>query len=197
MRYEVIVTDKNGKVVSKESRVCKSFLTNFVKWIATFFSAPPWTYGGSQSLNNTSGAGKTIPATLQQLQAFFGAWSGLVGSNLLGIVVGTSATAVAPDDYALKAIIAHGTGAGQLLHNVQTQEAVQVVGAVSSVRATRTFTNNSGGTITVREIGWYWGQHDSVNSYQYFCGVRDVLGTPKEVADGLTLTVRYTFSVTT
>ncbi|GAI73856.1 unnamed protein product, partial [marine sediment metagenome] len=61
---------------------------------------------------------------------------------------------------------------------------------------TRTFTNSSGGSITVREIGIYCFSTDTGAIARYFCIVRDVLATPQAVGNGEILTVQYTLRTT-
>lgn len=196
--YEVEVRDKNGKILSKEKRESQSLLTAFLKWLYTWLTTSDGAVGGStQTLNDTGNQGRTIPYTgATTYMGRLGGWLGLAAQSLNGIVVGSGTTAVTPADPALVTQLAQGTGANQLVHGAQSVEAVSVVALVSSVRSTRTFTNNSAGAITVREIGWYWVQYDTGPAVRYFCGARDVLVTPQTVPIGATLTVRYTFSVT-
>jgi len=197
MRYEVIVRDKNGKVSHRERRFCNSFVTNFVKWLRGWFTVALIGYPiPSYSANDTGNVGRTIPVTGTQLASNFGFFQANVNDDTHGICVGTSNQAVSPADYNLVGKIAHGTGAGQLVHGAQTYEAIEVVDNNSKWRNTRPFTNNSGSTITVKEIGIIFGMLDTGSATRYFLSCRDVLASPVDVPDGSTLTVRYTVQVT-
>lgn len=70
-----------------------------------------------------------------------------------GILVGTGTNAPANDDYTLQTKIAHGSGAGQLVHGTANVSCPTIVGANVDMVISRPFTNASGGSITVREVG--------------------------------------------
>ena len=75
------------------------------------------------------------------------------GISAYGIQVGSNATAVVITDYKLNTQIAQGTGAGQMKYSGQS-----FIGNLSSgnnrfVRISRYFTNDSGGDVTIREVG--------------------------------------------
>lgn len=196
LKYEVIVRDKNGKVLSREKRSCKSLVTNFAKWLRQWFTVTVGTaFADSWTANDTGNQGRTFPDGVSDPQGAWGFFMGIINTDTYGIVIGTSNQAVDPANYNLIGKIAQGVGAGQMVHGSQTIEAIQVVGSVSSFRNTRVFTNNSGGLITVREIGFIFGLYDSGRVTRYLLGCRDVLGTPKDVPDGSTITIRYTVSM--
>ena len=71
-----------------------------------------------------------------------------------GIRVGSSNQAVAITDNKLIAMIAHGIGSGQLNHSVHTHTQPFVIGNSVISRTKRNFDNQSGGNVTVREVGW-------------------------------------------
>jgi hypothetical protein len=116
-------------------------------------------------------------------------------SAVAGIVVGTSNTPVTVDDYKIGTLIAHGVGAGQFQYLACTVNAVVTAAPRSSCRTDRTFTNNSGGSITVKEIAMYGRAYDASATY-VICLCRDVIpDTP--VANGSSMFVKYTIYVTT
>lgn len=86
-----------------------------------------------------------------------------IGENF-GFLVGSGDTAPTMDDYQLATMITHGTGAGQLSHqaldNIDTKS---TTGQVTSFRIGRTFTNGSGGDVTVREMGMAFRHTASTN----------------------------------
>jgi hypothetical protein len=114
-------------------------------------------------------------------------------ADTYGIVVGSGTTAVAVSDYNVATKISHGTGTGQLQYGAVTLIAPTISGNDCYTEVVRGFTNGSGATVTVAEIGlvfrfegqtWYW----------LMC--RDVLGEAVDVLDTKTLTVTYRVKVT-
>lgn len=197
LQYEVIVRDAKGKVTLRRKKVSKSFVANFTRWLRSWFTITAYTGNAtSWTMTDTGNTSRTFPNTSPTAQGEYGFYMGLVNTDTFGIVVGTSATAVSPADYNLIGKIAHGTGAGQLVHGAQTIEALEIVDNTSRFRNTRVFTNNSGGLITVREIGVIFGMRDTTPAVRYILAIRDVLSPAVDVPDGNTLTVRYTISVT-
>jgi hypothetical protein len=75
------------------------------------------------------------------------------GVDTWGIMLGTSNTAKGDSDYTLGAKIAHGIGSGQLSYGTTTNNPPEVTDNITDMSFTRTFINNSGAPITVREIG--------------------------------------------
>ena len=196
LRYDVEIRDKDGNLISKESRRSRSLLTNFVKILATFLSAPWNAAGSAQSITDTGNQARTVPTATASAEGQFWGWNAPAGTITYGMVIGIGTGTIAPSDYQLWSIIAHGSNPTQMVYAGQSYEAVAVVGLVSSIRATRTFTNNSGSTITVQEIGWICTAYDSGNVQRYVLMIHDLLISPQAVPSGATLTLRYTFSAT-
>jgi hypothetical protein len=63
--------------------------------------------------------------------------------------------------------------------------------SIERFRVVRGFTNGSGGTITVKEIGLVIANQKEGLTLYNFLMARDVLGSPQDVPDGSTLTIRY------
>lgn len=118
--------------------------------------------------------------------------NGASGENL-GPVVGSGTTPVGIDDYKLDAQIMHGTGAGQLSFGPVSFNAPVTSGRDRYFEVVRTFTNDSGGTVAVREIGLHMNNEPS--SYFYLC-LRDVLGSAIDVEATKVLTVKYRITAT-
>lgn len=72
------------------------------------------------------------------------------GADYRGIIVGSGTTAVAIDDSTLASMIDHGSTAGLLEYG---SSSLTRTGDGRSFRLLRSFTNNSGGDVTVNEIG--------------------------------------------
>ena len=133
----------------------------------------------------TSGSNRTAP-----FQVF---------ADECGIVVGTSATAVAVADDNLVAIIANGSSAGQFVYYGCYGLNYATGASSASFDIERIFRNSSGGNITVAEIGIYataTNQSSPIDSQVYgFCILRDVLGATVTVNNGEYLKVKYTITV--
>jgi hypothetical protein len=80
---------------------------------------------------------------------------GGAGVDSIGVVVGTGTTAVDKADNALETQINDGAGSGQLDHGVTTIGSEYDDSGKKSWKISRPFTNNSGGTITIREVALY------------------------------------------
>ena len=189
--YSVTVRDRDGKVISRERRRAHSFLKQWNEFIWFFH------FGGNIYPKITNGSSTKLDSHDNNFRM-----SGGEGDASLGIVIGTSNTPVAVDDYAIVAKIAEGYGSGQMHHLANTFAAPVVSPPSCGYSISRIIVNNSGGLITVRESGLYhqhsyrWGP-GADNFYFYFsCGVRDVFVAPQDVPDGGSITVNYTLQVT-
>jgi hypothetical protein len=148
LRYELILKDKNGKIIRKEKRISKSLLRAFMLWLYSKFTmTASGQYAATWSVTNISGTAVNFPRSSAGAESQFGFFGAASGDANVGIRIGKSSQTVTPTDYELIQKIAHGTGLDQMLYGTQTLEAVQTVGNVSSFRFTRPFTNNSGATI--------------------------------------------------
>lgn len=197
IKWNVEVKNKAGKTTFKKAGIAKSLLRNFMYWLHAWFTIA-WggTYATSWTAPDTGNISRTFPYASASAQCIFGFFDALANNSLSALRVGSGDTAVTPVDYELAALIAHGSTSGLLVYNTQTVEAVTVVGQNTSFRVSRSFTNNSGATITIKEIGAAEGQNDSAGVVRYLLYLRDVLPSSVPVPDGSTFTLRYTFTVT-
>lgn len=120
------------------------------------------------------------------------------GVSTYGIVLGTSDTAESFSSYAMGAQIAHGTSTGRMNYAAQTALAsFTFTSGTKKLTAThtRTFTNVSGATITVKEIGFILRFGVGTNSDLKALIIRDLLASPADVETGKTLTVTYNLSL--
>ena len=185
--YEIIVRDKNGKVISRQKDEAHSFLVQYNELLAACFA------GVGVTIKDTGGTDRTIDAEYTSFNL-----NAAIGVVLRGIRVGTGSTAVAVGDYALETAIAEGTGAGQLSYQAQTYPInVTVSDPDCTFELKRIIENHSNGTIVVTEIGIYvrCRGDPSATSY-YLCIARDVLGSSVSVPVGGTITVIYTWKIT-
>ena len=183
------VTDKNGKVISRQRwRRSHSYVQGW-NWVvcAQFLGAsnpsPPL-----GSVRNTAGG----YVNLRSSGSPFRCNAGTSVTNI-GIRVGTDNTPVAITDYALKAPIAEGVGSGQMEHQAQTFNFVGVVGNVCSFQTERVIVNNSGAQINVRETAIYMMAYRYPTTGTEICASRDLIS--QDVPDGGSITVTYTIRI--
>lgn len=112
-----------------------------------------------------------------------------------GIVVGTDDTAFDIDDYKLGAPIDHGNSAGQLSYVGMDKPSLDYTANVWTASLVRLFNNNSGDTVTVKEVGIISRSVLFSNSVDFFLLARDVLVSPVDVVNGAQLTVTYEISM--
>jgi hypothetical protein len=121
-----------------------------------------------------------------------------VGATYYGILVGTGTTAPTINDYAMETLITHGTGAGQLQYGAVAFGLPTATAVLSYFTVTRDFSNASGGSIVVNEIGLAVDMHPTNQVFSntrpnnvFILTIRDVIGGGITVDDGETLTVNY------
>jgi hypothetical protein len=195
IEFEVI--DKGGKLLQKGKFPAKSWVGNILGLLSTIIST--WAATGSGSslytradLLDISGASKNIGLASGSSEKLGGCAE--AGAANAGIVVGSSDFPVSIGQYTLGTAISHGTGSGQLQYGATTVESL-VKNSTWYFRIIRTFTNGSGATVTVREIGLFIKLGNSTSPYWYSCMLaRDVPASAINVPAGSTLTVRYIIS---
>ena len=115
---------------------------------------------------------------------------------LIGIVIGTGVGAVAPTNDSLGTRIVHGEGAGQMLYGGCELFALTFANPNGSFVIRRYFTNESGGGITVSEVGIHSPARAGAGNLSYlFCIARDLTGGVL-VNDTELLEVTYTAQIT-
>lgn len=177
------VHDKTGKLVFDDTQRGHSWIRNYYNVMAaTIFRAGLGSAyeAGSLKIKQSNG-------TLENV------WSWWINHAYIGstIAIGTSSAAWSAENYALGALIASGSGSGQLMQGATT------AGTPSYDAGTKTFSNtlvmvannNSGGSITVAEVGLY-----GTNGNSLYLD-RSVLSPTVAVAKGAQLTVTYTISM--
>ena len=195
---EFEVRDKNGKLIQKGKFPAKSWVGNIVGLLSAILSTWGTTSAGlyalftRSDLLDTSGASKNMGLASSAQVALGGCAP--VGETTAGIVVGSSDTPVSIGQYVLVSPIGHGTGSGQLSYGATSVETM-VKNASWYFRIIRTFTNGSGATVTVKEIGLYVRLGNNASPYYYSCMLaRDVPASAINVPAGSTLTLRYIIS---
>jgi len=183
------ITDKNGKIVKEwKEKVSRSFV---IAWLQYFSCALGHPWGSDSDPVNIQDTGDGTRATsfaaLDMNQAF--SLEAAAASVLYGILAGTGTTPPATEDYALETLIAEGAAATQLNYGATSVLTANIVGASVELPVTRAMVNNSGGAITVKEVGMVI-RHGGYYLLMVHDAVNDV------IPDGNTYTVTYTFKTT-
>jgi len=109
------------------------------------------------------------------------------------IVVGSGTTKPSINDTGLTSQIGNGTGAGQLEYGSDSlvTPIINLNTNSASFTWSKSFTNGSGGNVTVAEVGAYI----NVGSNKYFI-LHDLLPSPITLGNTQVLTVVYTITIT-
>jgi len=199
--YELEVRDKHGKLIRRIRGESHSWTRWFLGLLKGQFATRHMVAigGGNETVKDITGADQTYPRHDDStLQTYYKDISVDCPGNddSYGVVVGDDDTPNIADQLALNSQIAHGSGAGQLVYGAHTFESVSDADGEFGFRIIRSFTNNSGSTVTVKEIGIY-ARACSVEAVSFYvCLARDVLATPQSIPDGAALTVRYRAYIT-
>lgn len=184
-----VVTDPKGKVISDSGqKKARSFIIQFLEFLYAHF----WCIATDYDATDVAGNENTIWIGNQSTYRQFNIGA-LVNDSLYGIVVGTGNTPADNEDNKLETQLTEGTGLGNITHGaMDVTDTPSVVGANVDWEILRSFPNNTGSTITIREAGIY------VNAFPayYHCVIRDVLGIPVVLPDKCALTVYYTLRTT-
>jgi len=193
------ITDANGTVIKEWTEPAHSLNTNFATIIWALWDA------AQAELTDTGGTAIYIQG------ASGGAWAVTApsGNTSYGIVVGSGATAgstPSPSTYKLSAQIPQGTSSGQIEYGAVSVGSTSTSGQTTSFTVSRSFTNVSGASLSVTEIGlavYMTGfamtnvSTSSAITSDYILISYDIPSSAISVANGQTLTITYTFSVTT
>jgi len=187
MFIELEVRDKNGRLIKRYEREGHSWVGNVIRvlWLHAKGGTPTTGYyvcSGIVPQNPVATSG-------YQVNWFTGAYYpyGNVGMSAgadddsFGILVGSDDTPVSLSDYNLKSQI----GNSVLSHGATTLEDI-TYGDTYYFRIIRQFSNNSGSTVTVKEMGLFFK-----NANMSFMFARDVISPSIDVPDGGVLTCRY------
>jgi len=193
---KIKVINEKGKCIYYRRYRSRSFVIGFLNVLFTNLT-------GQKITNiNTSGSSYTI----SPVDLIYVADSS--NDDNYGIQIGTGTTAPSITDTRLSQLITNGAGVGQMQYG-----AVSVTGAVTNttnntgyITVTRTFTNNSGASITVSEVGLVaWSGNTSFilggttysQTNQFYLIIHDLLPTPITVPNGSSLSISYEIQVAT
>jgi hypothetical protein len=184
---KIKVIDGNGKCTYYRRYRSRSFVANFLRTIFTNLSG--------QSVNNVNTSGGSYSTNFRDDITV------VDGSNdsTYGILIGSGTSAPTIIDDNLSQVISNGASIGQMQYG-----AVSVTGAVTNtstnsgyITVTRTFTNNSGSSITVSEVGLVAWSGNNFGSNQFYLIIHDLLPSPITVPNGSSLSISYEIQVKT
>lgn len=189
---EVQVHDKDGNMVKSFKQPMHTFVKNAGDVIKTAFGTP-CDEATMCYVEDITGSSQPMRYSEQDSVGDYCISAGAENDNF-GILIGTNDAAWAWAQYALSGKIAHGTSGGQMSYGATTESLVENTGAPAKTVLQRSFDNNSGADITVREIGWFLTAKAAAEVVFYFMIARDVI-TATTVPNGGRLTVTYNILV--
>jgi hypothetical protein len=212
---EILVKDRDGRIVKHGRHEMHSLLNNFLKILEGFLGATGGatlaTYGVVKSVTVTAPDGSSKTALIEWYcgPTYYRGGGTPMGvragddDDSYGIIVGSGTAPVALDQYTLVSKIPHGTGSGQLDYGAMSVEDIgldtTVTPPIYRLRLIRSFTNLSGAGININEVGVvarnYWKNHYGVQNDVKFLIARDVLPTTYTVPNGGAATVAITLEV--
>lgn len=177
-------TDGSGNIIKRGSEFkANSLVQGFSAILNALMTAT------SVTVPDTSNVSRAVSANASCFQAT----GATAGNTALGIVAGTGTNAVAVTDYALQTLIAQGTGSGQLEYSAQSFGTWTQSGGDAYSSHTRTLLNNSGGDITINELG-YVVRGNSTTTHYFL--IDRTLPTPYTVTNGSGVVIEYKWKVT-
>lgn len=209
--------DRDYRLIEKREQYSRSFLRNFINLLYVLATQ------SSLSINDISNTARSIDCSVYPTALLLGknnilkigAAAGGVGmtcvvsnganvplmstelvGDTVGIVVGTGTNAVTPTDVALQTRVVHGTSANTLEYGGCELLSIAFANPNGSFNIRRYLTNNSGGAITINELGIY--AVGCVGNYQSytFCITRDLVSPGVAVANTELLRATYTVQIT-
>lgn len=183
--YTLEVKDKDGKTVSKVTKPCESFVLQFLQLIEAQLIP-------SDTVENVKDVGAVLRDAVDYASNL--KIEGDVSEDNLGIVLGTGTTPVTNIDHVMETLISHGITAGKLSYGSTSKITSGVVGANVDLQLIRGFTNSSGDTINVTEIGIISGFFDGSSSQT--CLILHEVVTLTPILNGQTITATITFRTT-
>lgn len=215
--------DKDGGLLERREQPARSFLRNFIGLL--YCAHAQITYNAPYSMTDITGTARAVDSQAWDLSdsraakgnLMVAAAPGLAGvtcpngnryfrsNNLaqkgenIGIQVGTGTAPPTPTDNALAARIAHGRATGQLEYGGCELIGIAFADPNGEFTIRRYFTNASGGSITVNEVGIHSIGTDSYTvslCVWAFLIARDVVSPGVAVANNELLRVTYVPQIT-
>jgi len=191
-RYRVVVRDAEGRVKHIEEAPSKSFILNLLYWWWLCFNL-----NESDSISVVNTSGQQTTQTLSQPMG----WTGITGGTAppySGVQVGSGTSAPSASSPYLESLIVSGTGSGQLSYGTNEVTSPSLSSNPGTIQDAKTFTNNSGATVTIGEIGLAIQANNGISDvHMAALIIHDVLSSAVHVVSGGTVTITYTMEVNT
>jgi len=149
LQYRLTINNPDGSIRDTGWRDSDSLTINWIRMFRTQWG------NTSDTLTDSVGNARVVSHSPNNMNAVTpGTVSGpVVGDDSLGQVLGAGQTAVTVDDTKLVSLIDDGSGPGELTYtptivNTETQSGIE-----ARVTLVRSFTNNTGVDVLVREVG--------------------------------------------
>ena len=176
-----VIVEKDGKILKKHEQKMNSFLRNFDHLLALAFAVLRYTSTPAVTLVDRNGVSDEL----------YGLYRYPASDDYpphIGIGEGT--TPVSPDDYDLATPIERDIVITGFTYD----------SANRTITVKGTWTNNTGATKIIREVGLYvhptfYSSSNGGIYYRWFMIIRDLLDTPVDVPDGACVTVEFTITV--
>jgi hypothetical protein len=208
--WELEIFDREGKLIHRHRQRSHSWVRNAYNLLFCQLAGKDANYGtyGAGNLNGKETDGNlrygAAPLTIvtNAMYSVDGTDYGYrapAGDDTRGIMVGSGVAAESFEDYALQTKIANGTGAGQISYIQSEAHAITYDAANKILKNSliRYFNNNSGGNVSVNEVGMAWYTYRPATTYAArFLASRDKLATTVTVPNTGQLKVTYSIQLT-
>ena len=153
LSLEVVRIRADGSHDEPREVECNSWLKQWAEILSTMFETAASAGGSTAGVLDTGGSGRTVETAAPGNASEGPRANSAAADETFGIQLGTGSTAVDRDDNALVTLIADGSASGQLDYLATTFSARVAISGGYRFTISRQVGNNSGGTITVQEIG--------------------------------------------
>lgn len=172
-----VVVGKNGRVRKRGRwRKANSLIKAFAQGLKIQMSQ------ASEIVKNTGGNDRTVGTNAANLRV-----NATASVTSWGLVVGTGTTAVSMSDWKLETQVTTGVD-----HSAVVVEMEYPAGNVARVKISRTFTNNTGASLGITEVGLYANLGGTT---YFFCIDRTLYSVTVPVGEAVVITYRISFSV--
>lgn len=153
LSLEVVRIRADGSHEEPREAECNSWLKQWAEIFSTMFETAAAAGATTSSVLDTGGSGQTVETAAPGNSSEGPRANSGAADETFGIQLGTGTTSIDRDDNALVTLIADGSSSTQLDYLATTFSARVAISGGYRFTISRQVNNNSGGTITVKEIG--------------------------------------------
>jgi len=194
IKAKVELKTHNGKIIKTIEKTLKSYVIGLVDLLYGFFYSTAYT--STVAITDTDDSSRSIiVSTLGQstFKSFCANCAAIATDDTYGIQTGTNDTAVLITNNKMGTKITHGDTSTKLNYGACSVGSPATVGTSRQFTIARTFTNNSGANIDVKEIGLILKVYD-FSVARYIMIEHSLLSFT--IINGTSGTVTYTISAT-